>query len=824
LLFLTLLQRSFRKESATRASPAVAVFSSALTAFSPLSALAQTARRVEPVEQKSSTVTGGDGARWALVIGLDKYQSPEIPPLQGAVADAKAIAAALVRYADFSPQQVVTLTTDGPNKPTAAAIIDKLSELRSAVKPGDLFLFFFAGHGVEVEGRRFLLTYEVQATSPGALKMSSLPVSNLMQELEELKVRDRIIMVDACRDDPLNRGQRQLNVATAVMEAQFTLQPSSEAGVRATFLSSTRGESAYEWTEKGRGFFSYFIEKGLSGEAGVYGKVTLNSLSDYLNENVPQAVRQQRGKEQTPFSDLKGQSLTLVRGEKMAVNPETLRTKAAATRTVYGVVKDSNGVPMPGTPVRLAWAGVNARGAAGSPTGPQDLRLTADEDGFFKVDVPAEASVEISAQSGSFGTRTVTASPAENGKKVSLFLPRAAAPPSAAPVVAPVTTPVPAPVAVAANVPPPAASAPPVTRPAPTAAVLATTVAPPAPAPTASAPKPTVAAPAAPPPATKPVVTIAAVPTPPPPAAVATSGPPAAPIIPPAARPATATPVAPPVPAPVAAAPATKPPVAVASASAPPSAQPPAPTAALPSLPTTSVQAQELAKVAYQTFLVEDFDDAQKAARSALELDLDNGLAQAVLVNCLAVEGVNKSDATKLATAKEMSQKLLQGHPTMALAHNAMGLTLVGAKDVKGAQKEFASANALDPTLGVAGANLGYTFFQLKQLKDAEKAYRAAIKARPEAAVSYNGLAQVLLARGDAGDAVKAARNAISRYELRDVYLASFYVNLAVALFQDGKRDQALEAVARAKSLGLEQNAAYELIEKAPAANGKKKG
>jgi Tfp pilus assembly protein PilF len=264
--------------------------------------------------------------------------------------------------------------------------------------------------------------------------------------------------------------------------------------------------------------------------------------------------------------------------------------------------------------------------------------------------------------------------------------------------------------------------------------------------------------------------------------------------------------------------------VAVASASTPVGVPRPAPAAALPSLPTTSVQAQELAKVAYQTFLVEDFDDAQKAARSALELDRDNGLAQAVLANCLAVEGVNKSDATKLATAKAMSQKLIQSHPTMALAHNAMGLALVGGKDVKGAQKEFASANALDPTLGVAGANLGYTFFQLKQLKDAEKAYRAAIKARPEAAVPYNGLAQVLLAQGDAGDAAKAARSAISRYELRDVYLASFYVNLAVALLQDGKRDQALEAVARAKSLGLAQNAAYELIEKAPAANGKKKG
>lgn len=76
----------------------------------------------------------------------------------------------------------------------------------------------------------------------------------------------------------------------------------------------------------------------------------------------------------------------------------------------------------------------------------------------------------------------------------------------------------------------------------------------------------------------------------------------------------------------------------------------------------------------------------------------------------------------------------------------------------------------------------------------------------------------MLIARGDASGAAKAARAAISRYELQDVYLGAFYVNLAVALYQDGRRDGALEAVARAKRLGVEQNPAYEIIESPPPA------
>jgi hypothetical protein len=79
-------------------------------------------------------------------------------------------------------------------------------------------------------------------------------------------------------------------------------------------------------------------------------------------------------------------------------------------------------------------------------------------------------------------------------------------------------------------------------------------------------------------------------------------------------------------------------------------------------------------------------------------------------------------------------------------------------------------------------------------------------------------LAQVLLAQKRAGDAVKASREAISRYELRDDYLGSFYVNLAVALFQDRKHAEALESVARAKALGVTTNPAYEIIEEAPTA------
>ncbi len=681
----------------------------------------QDGRRVAVVGQRATTDSGGSGQRWALIVGVDRYQHPGVPRLHGAVADARAISEALVRYGDFSPSQVYVLTSDGPEMPTSAEIVNRFSDLKQRTKPGDLVLFFFAGHGVEVEGRRFLLTYEAQLSSPGALKTTSLPVAMLMQEVEQLPVSHRIIMVDACRTDPLVPGKAP-NMATPLMEAAFILQPSSERGVRATFLSCSRGESAYEWSAKGRGFFSYFIERGLMGEAAVHaGKVSLNSLADYLNEAVPQNVRQECNRAQTPFSDVKGVAFTLVRAEKVAITPEHLRAALVTTRRVSGVVKDGNGVALTGIPVLLTWDPGASRGSSKAQASPE-IRISTDEDGFFNAEVPALAVVSVSAETTGFQVMTAKAIPGESGRKIRLFLPRVASLPAEAPI------------------------------------------------------------------------------------AVAVERPPSVPVSTPETRPET---------------PGTPTPTAVAAeTTAPASPTTPAPAVAVSTL---ADQAQELSRVAYQNFLVEDFEDAERIAREALERDRENPLARTIVANCLAVRGVNRPSPEALAQARELGKELLADDPKNGLAHNAVGLAYIGASDLSNAEREFDAAITLDPKLALAEANLGYVRFKLGKLKDAEQSYRAAIRSRPEAAVPYNGLAQVLLARGQAGDAARAAKAAISRYELRDTYLAAFYVNLAVAYFQESKREQAIEAIARAKALGLEQNPAYEAIErKAPAGKGKR--
>ena len=205
-------------------------------------------------------------------------------------------------------------------------------------------------------------------------------------------------------------------------------------------------------------------------------------------------------------------------------------------------------------------------------------------------------------------------------------------------------------------------------------------------------------------------------------------------------------------------------------------------------------------------------------------MEKDNALATAVLANCLAVDGINRKNNAKVSEAVEVANRALKADSKLALAHNGLGLVHFGQGKLSEAQKEFSSATSLDPALAVAHSNLGQVLFVQKQHKDAERSFRAAIKANPESAVPYNGLAQVLLELKKPGDAAKAARDAIAKYELKDDYLGLFYVNLASALYQDGKLDPAKEAMARAKTLGIAQNPAYDVIEKGPQKDARKKG
>ena len=132
--------------------------------------------------------------RHALVVGQDRYA--HLPPLKKAVNDAKSVAAALER-AGFATDLVLDADVDH--------LLTALSAFGSRLSPGDEAVFFFAGHGVEIDGQNYLLPTDMPAVEPGrelVLKRRSLVLDDVLAETTARGVRVSLLIIDACRDNP----------------------------------------------------------------------------------------------------------------------------------------------------------------------------------------------------------------------------------------------------------------------------------------------------------------------------------------------------------------------------------------------------------------------------------------------------------------------------------------------------------------------------------------------------------------------------------------------------------------------------------------------
>ena len=253
--------------------------------------------------------------RWALLVGIDQYADDMITPLKGAVRDALVLRDALVNHAGFLPDNVFCLTSDDEaNLPELGNIVTKLEYIASKMGPGDVFLFFFAGHGISIqygeEYRSYLLAYETDIRSELLLTKTGLWVEEeLIGSLRKIESGKVILILDACRNDPGSGRGDEDNVMTDAFERAFRLSRKKSSGggdidLRATIYACKTGERAYEYPGLERGLFSVAFEEALSGKAdrNEDKKVTLSEVGSYLGKRVPDLLGQTLGggRKQTP--------------------------------------------------------------------------------------------------------------------------------------------------------------------------------------------------------------------------------------------------------------------------------------------------------------------------------------------------------------------------------------------------------------------------------------------------------------------------------------------------------------------------------------------
>ncbi len=150
-----------------------------------------------------------DERRVALVIGNAAYQ--HVPALANPRNDATDLSEALT-LAGFEVVEGLDLTRDQMAS-TIQEFIDRLDGASTG-------FFFYAGHGLQVDGRNYMLPTDLILRSEADLQLYAIDMNLVLSQMER-DPRVNIIVLDACRDNPFaNAMSRSLSRGLAPMETR----------------------------------------------------------------------------------------------------------------------------------------------------------------------------------------------------------------------------------------------------------------------------------------------------------------------------------------------------------------------------------------------------------------------------------------------------------------------------------------------------------------------------------------------------------------------------------------------------------------------------
>lgn len=155
--------------------------------------------------------------RLALVVGNARYP---VAPLNNPENDARVVASTLRRLG-FEVSEHVNL----PVKAFRQVLREYARRLQSEEGAS---VFYYAGHGVQIDGRNYLLPVDINIRDEDEIRDEAVDVDELfISRLERARTQVRIVILDACRDNPFadnrTRSLRSVGGGLAEMAARGAL-------------------------------------------------------------------------------------------------------------------------------------------------------------------------------------------------------------------------------------------------------------------------------------------------------------------------------------------------------------------------------------------------------------------------------------------------------------------------------------------------------------------------------------------------------------------------------------------------------------------------
>jgi uncharacterized caspase-like protein len=247
--------------------------------------------------------------RVALVIGNSAYQNAA--KLPNPTRDAQAIADLFTR-AGFD---VVQARNDLGNLEFKRAV----REFTEVARGADIAVMFYAGHGIEVGGTNYLVPVDALLAKDYDAEDEAVPLDRLVRALEPAR-RLRLVILDACRDNPFVRRMQRTVAMRAMSTGLAKVEPTTPNTLIA--FAARAGSTA----DDGDGTNSPFTAALLKhiAQPGVDIQMALRRVRDEVLKNT--------GNRQEPFhyGSLGGAEIPLV-----PAPPEPQRPVAADIRRDY---------------------------------------------------------------------------------------------------------------------------------------------------------------------------------------------------------------------------------------------------------------------------------------------------------------------------------------------------------------------------------------------------------------------------------------------------------------------------------------------------------
>ncbi|HEY7333952.1 MAG TPA: caspase family protein [Bryobacteraceae bacterium] len=230
---------------------------------------------------------------YALIVGVAKYKNLDAKSqLEFSERDADSVYSVLINPegGNFHAENIHRLT--GANA-TLANIKRELEVwLPSVAKEDDRVVIYFAGHGFVNSGRAYLAPYDLDPLNiPG----TGYPMDTLGNVVgSRIKAKWKVLLTDSCHSGAIAPDADAQSYNRSLLDLSRSMFS----------LTATRDrERSFEGANwgGGHGIFTYYVVKGLEGEADENGDgiVTADELSDYTRRNVREATQGQ----QNPTSD-----------------------------------------------------------------------------------------------------------------------------------------------------------------------------------------------------------------------------------------------------------------------------------------------------------------------------------------------------------------------------------------------------------------------------------------------------------------------------------------------------------------------------------------